>query len=362
MPLVQRDYYEVLGLGRDATPADVKRAFRALAMKYHPDRNPDDLTAERRFKEAVEAYEVLSDPEKRRRYDRMGPLYRHDGRPPTPEELGELLGKALGGIFRRGGGMGPGRDVKARVEVQLEALLSGTDVTIEVPRQVRCEACEATGADLDGRTPCETCGGSGKARSRRWLRSACGDCNGRGWVSARRCKVCGGEGRHGSTARFKVHVPPGAGHGQKLKLAGRGDEPGGEGSPGDLLVVIAVREHPVFRRRGTDLFLDLPVSMPEAALGADVEVPLLDGATTIRLPAGSASGTQLRLTGRGLPPIGGGRRGDLHLRVVVEVPQQVSEPQRELLDRLSATFEPAQHPQRAALHRFLHERGPPRDP
>jgi molecular chaperone DnaJ len=355
--LVQRDYYEVLGLGRDASTADVKRAFRALALKHHPDRNPDDLEAERRFKEAVEAYEVLSDPEKRRRYDRMGPLYRHDGRPPTPEELGELLGKALGGFFRRGAGDGPGQDVKVRVEVELEALLAGTEVSLEVPRQVRCEACEATGADPDDRTPCEACGGSGKSSGRRWLRGACGACGGRGWVAGRRCQVCGGEGRHGCTARFRVHVPPGAGHGQQLKLAGKGDEPGGAGSPGDLFVVIAVREHPFFRRRGTDLFLDLPVTLGEAALGADLAVPLLDGVTHVRLPAGSAAGTQLRLAGRGLPPIGGGRRGDLHLRVVVEVPQQVTVPQRDLLDRLSASFEPAQHPQRAALQRFLRERG-----
>jgi molecular chaperone DnaJ len=353
---VQRDYYEVLGVQRDASPADLKRAFRALALRYHPDRNPDDLDAERRFKEVVEAYETLSDPDNRKRYDRLGPLYRRDGRPPTPEEVSAMLGRALGGLFRKKGGRGRGRDLEVRVEVSLEDVLSGARHTITVARQVRCAPCEGSGAEPEGRKECQDCGGTGKSATRRWLRSECPRCDGRGWVATRRCTHCDGMGHHGSEASFEVRVPAGSGNGQKLRLAGRGDEPPGDGPAGDLLVIIGVEEHPLFRRRGTDLFCDLPVTFPQAALGADVAVPLLDGETTIRLAPGTASGKQLRLPDRGVPPIGGGRRGDLHLRILVEVPQDLTPTQCAEIERLARSLEERQHPQRAALERIRKER------
>jgi molecular chaperone DnaJ len=353
---VQRDYYEVLGVRRDASPGELKRAFRALALRYHPDRNPDDLDAERRFKEVVEAYETLSDPSSRKRYDRLGPLYRRDGRPPTPEEVSAMLGRALGGLFRKKGERGRGRDLDLRIEVALEDILEGTRRSIDVPRQVRCGHCEGTGADPEGRRACEDCSGSGRSSSRRWLRSECPRCDGRGWISTKRCGHCGGVGHHGSEAHFEIKVPAGCGNGQKLRLAGKGDEPAGDGPAGDLLVVIGVTEHPLFKRRGTDLFCDLPVTFPQAALGADVTVPLLNGETTIRLGPGTPSGKQLRLAGRGVPPVGGGRRGDLHLRLLVEVPQDLNPAQRAELERLQRSFDDSQHPLRAELGRLLQER------
>ena len=353
---MQRDYYEVLGVRRDASPAELKRTFRALALRYHPDRNPDDLDAERRFKEVVEAYETLSDPDSRKRYDRLGPLYRRDGRPPTPEEVSAMLGRALGGLFRKKGSRGRGRDLNVRIEVALEDVLSGGRHSIAVARQVRCKPCEGTGAEPEGRKECKDCGGSGKAATRRWLRSECPRCDGRGWIATARCALCDGMGHHGSEASFEVKVPAGCGNGQKLRLAGRGDEPPGQGPAGDLLVIIGVAEHPLFRRRGTDLFCDLPVTYPQAALGADVSVPLLDGETTIRLAPGTPSGKQLRLPDRGVPPVGGGRRGDLHLRILVEVPQDLSPAQCAELEQLARSFEEGQHPQRAELERIRKER------
>jgi molecular chaperone DnaJ len=352
---VHRDYYEVLGVRRDASQADLKRAFRALALRYHPDRNPDDLDAERRFKEVVEAYETLSDPESRKRYDRLGPLYRRDGRPPTPEEVSAMLGRALGSLFRKKDN-GRGGDLDLRIEVELEQVLSGEKRAITVARQVRCKPCEGTGADPSGRQACKDCDGSGKSATRRWFRSECPRCDGRGWVSTRRCGHCDGMGHHGSEARFDVKVPAGCGNGQKLRLAGRGDEPPGDGPPGDLLVVIGVNEHPIFRRRGTDLFCDLPVTYPQAALGADIAVPLLDGETTIRVAPGTPSGKQLRLPERGVPPIGGGRRGDLHVRILVEVPQDLQPSQRAALEDLARSFVEEQHPQRAELERLRKDR------
>ena len=353
---MQRDYYEVLGVRRDASQDELKRAFRALALRYHPDRNPDDLDAERRFKEVVEAYETLSDPGTRKRYDRLGPLYRRDGRPPTPEEVSAMLGRALGGLFRKRGKSGRGKDLDLRIEVALEDVLEGARRNITVARQARCKPCEGTGAAPKGRKNCDDCGGSGKSATRRWLRSECARCDGRGWISTQRCETCDGMGHHGSEARFEVKVPAGCGNGQKLRLAGHGDEPPGDGPAGDLMVVIAVQEHPLFRRRGTDLFCDLPVSYPQAALGDDVTVPLIDGETTIRLAPGTPSSKQLRLAERGVPPIGGGRRGDLHLRILVEVPQDLTPAQRSDLERLARSFEDRQHPLRAELERLRKER------
>jgi len=352
--VARRDYYEVLGVRRDASPDDIKRAFRGLALRYHPDRSPDDLDAERRFKEAVEAYETLSDPDLRRRYDRLGPLYRRDGRPPTPEELSELIGRTLGGLFRRKPSRSGGADLRASLEITLEEVLTGAERVLEVARQVRCKPCAGTGADPEGgRKECGHCSGSGRSPTRRIFRSDCPRCDGRGFITTRHCEFCGGQGRHGSQDRLRVRIPAGSGNGQKLKLAGKGHVPPGEGAAGDLYVIVAVQEHALFRRRGTDLFCDLPVSFSEAALGADIDIPLLDSETTIRIAPGTQGGKVLRLARRGLPPLGGGRRGDLHLRVVVEIPVDLNDRQRDQLRRLSRSLEPDQSPLRQA---FEHNR------
>ncbi|MCB9762299.1 MAG: molecular chaperone DnaJ [Alphaproteobacteria bacterium] len=347
--MARRDYYNILGVKRSATPEEIKKAFRGLALRYHPDRNPDDLDAERRFREIVEAYECLSDPEKRAMYDRMGPFYKPDGRPLTPDELGELVTDALGSLFGKKPDDRPGEDLRYTLTVTLEEVGEGVERTIVVPRQVRCGRCKATGAHPDGgRQPCDACEGSGKSPTRRIFRTSCARCDGRGYILVKACDRCGGEGRHGSEEHLKVRVPPGVATGQKLKLRHKGNDGHGAGVPGDLLVLIEVAEHGLFRRRGADLLCEVPVSFPEAALGARVRVPTLTGPTTILVPPGTPSGKILRLTGRGLPRLDRKGRGDLHLRVLVEIPSRLSAQQRAAVESLSDLTDERSHPLRAA--------------
>ncbi len=352
--MIERDYYEVLGVKRDASGEEIKRAFRSLALRYHPDRNPDDLDAERRFKEVLQAYQTLSEPESRRRYDRLGPLYRPDGRPPTPEELSELLGRTLGSLFRRRKGPSRGEDLRAQIDVRLEEVVRGTSRFVEVSRQVRCQTCGGDGAAPEGgKRKCQDCRGSGKSRSRRLFRTECPRCDGRGWILVRRCPRCKGDGRHGSQDRFKLRIPAGAANGQKLKLSRKGNFPVGKGPPGDLFAIVRVAEHALFQRRGGDLFCQLPLSYAQAALGADVAVPTLEGATTIRIAPGTQHGKVLRLAGRGVPPLTGGRRGDLHLEVVLEVPPRLDREQRRALQAYASLLGPESHPKRRAFEEAL---------
>lgn len=354
----RRDYYAVLGLKRTATTDEVKRAFRVLALKYHPDRNPDDVDADRRFREVAEAYEVLADAEERARYDRLGPLYRPDGRPPTPEDLSAYVNDALAGLFRRRGAAEKGEDLRHSLSVPLEEVAKGAEREISVLRNIRCKRCEGTGADPDGgRRKCEHCEGSGKSAQRRLFRSSCAHCDGRGFVTVKRCERCKGEGRHDANETLKVRIPPGVATGQKLKIRNKGHESRGEAPPGDLYLLIAVAEHPLFRRRGDDLICEVPVTWPEAALGAELTVPTLDGTTTIRLPPGTPSGKIFRLSGRGLPSLDQKRRrGDLHLKAVVEIPTTLSDQDREAVRALAERLKPAAFPQRAAFEEALRAR------
>ncbi len=296
----RKDYYNILGVRRDATGEEIKRAFRQLALKYHPDRNPDDIDAAGRFKEATEAYQVLSDLEERTKFDRMGPLYRPDGRPPSPEELHELLSEMVGGLFRRKRSHQEGEDLQTTLTVELEDVATGATRKVIVTRNVRCNRCKTTGADPDGgKQDCDACDGTGKSPTRRVFRQSCARCDGRGFVVVKRCDVCDGKGLHASEDHFKVKVPPGVSTGQKLKLRGRGHEGRTTGSSGDLLVGIAVAEHPLFRRRGADLVCDLPLTFAEATLGAEITVPVLGARTAIQVPPGTPTGRILRLPGRG---------------------------------------------------------------
>lgn len=348
--MVRRDYYAILGISKDATPDDVKRAYRARAMQYHPDRNPDDPEAERHFKEVVEAYETLSDPERRQRYDRVGPFYHPDGRPPSPDEVNELLARTLGGIFKRRKDRQPGADVHQTVTISLAQVALGQERILEVPRQVRCARCGGTGGDPDGGwRQCDDCDGSGRVATPRWFRTTCPRCEGKGRVLVRTCGRCNGEGRHGSVERLKVRIPPGVAHGQKLKVKEKGDDPRGEGATGDLLVSVHVAAHPLFQRRGADLLCDLPLTFPEAVSGGEVEVPTLDGGTRIVIPPGTPNGKVLRLGGRGLPRLDGGARGSIHFRVQIEVPVNLSAEQRQALARLAAHLDLVNHPRRQAF-------------
>ena len=355
--MARRDYYNILGVKRTATPSEIKKAFRGLALQYHPDRNPDDIDADRRFQEIVTAYEVLQDPEQRRKYDRMGPFYKPNGQPPTPEEMSEILNDALGGIFRRKKGGEQGEDLKYTLSVSLEEVATGVERVIEVPRKIICRTCGGDGADPEaGRKDCDACDGSGRSKSRRFLTSECARCDGRGYVVVSKCPRCDGAGRHGMEDRLKVRVPKGVATGQKLKLRGRGNAPKGDATYGDLYVIVNVSEHDLFRRRGADLICEIPVTFAEAALGSEVAVPTLDGNTTIRVPPGTSSGKLLRLTGRGLPRTDRRSQGDLHLKILVEIPESLSPDQKRALERFTESLKADAHPRRQAFDAAVQER------
>ena len=354
---MRRDYYNVLGVKRGATPDEIKRAYRQLALLYHPDRNPEDIDSERRFHEVVEAYETLSDPEKRIRYDRLGPFYKPSGAPPTPEEMGEILSDTFGDLFRKRKRGSRGEDLKYTLKVTLEEVASGTERIISVPRQVRCRPCAGSGADPEmGLRACDACEGTGRSKTRRILRSECARCDGLGQIVVKQCEPCDGTGRHGAEERLKVRVPAGVVTGQKLKLQGRGNAPRGQAEAGDLLVIINVSEHAVFRRRGADLICEVPVTYAEATFGAEVRVPTLKGTTTVRIPQGTATGRLLRLTGRGLPKTERRGKGDLHLKIIVEIPQGLDGEQRKALETFSRLSTPDTHPLRRDFDAFVEER------
>lgn len=353
--MATRDFYNILGVGRDATPDDIKRAYRNLARRWHPDHNrgPD---AASRFKDITEAYRILSDPDERARYDRLGPLYTQDGRPPRPEDINEMVGSVLGGIFRRRG-REPGEDLRYTVSLTLEEVASGVEKDIVVPRRVRCRTCGGDGARPgDGRESCAVCRGSGKATGPRLFRTECYHCDGRGYTIAHACETCSGGGLTSLDDALRVRVPAGVATGQKLKLAGKGNAPRGSGPEGDLYVIVNVADHALFRRRGEDLVVDLPLTYAELLLGADVEVPTLEGTTTIRVPAGSPPGKVLRLAGRGLPRVGRGDRGDLHLQIVLEIPEGIDEEQRAALAAWAGALQPSAHPRRAVFDRAVEAR------
>ncbi|MEL6344206.1 MAG: J domain-containing protein [Myxococcota bacterium] len=355
--MARRDYYAVLGVQRSASGEEIKKAFRSLAMRYHPDRNPDDVDAERRFREVVEAYETLSDEEKRTRYDRLGPLYRADGKPPTPDDLREAVSDAFAGLFSKRKPEDPGEDLRYTLSVPLEEVASGGERMITLERQVTCKRCDGSGAEPgDGRRVCDLCEGTGVTPGRRLFRNTCPRCDGRGFIVVKKCKRCDGRGRHASKETIKVKIPRGVTTGQKLRIRGRGNDSRGMGRPGDLLVLISVETHPLFRRRGTDLFCEAPLMWHEAVLGTNLRVPTLEGTTVIRIPAGTEGGKVFRLAGRGLPAMKGGRRGDLHIKVLIEVPTTLPEAQRALLEALAGQVGVEAHAQRVAYEQQLEAR------
>ncbi len=360
--MAKRDYYEILGVSKNASEAELKKAYRRMAMKNHPDRNPDDPEAAERFKEASEAYEVLSDPQKRSAYDQFG----HAGVDPSaaggpgggpggPGGFGgggfgggasfsDIFGDVFGDIFGggRAGGMRGGADLQYNLEIPLEDAVSGTTVKIRVPSLVECDRCGGEGAEPGtGKTTCPTCGGRGQVRIQQGIfavQQSCPHCHGSGQIIETPCKKCGGDGRVQESRTLSVKVPPGVDNGDRIRLAGEG-EAGEKGAPpGDLYVEIRVKEHPIFRRDGADLLCEVPISFVTAALGGELEVPTLDGRVKLKIPAETQTGRQFRLRGKGVKPVRGGPTGDLLCRVKVETPVNLDGEQKELLRRFAETL------------------------
>ena len=347
----KRDYYEVLGVTPDADEQQLKSAYRKLAHQYHPDKNAGDKDAEERFKEASEAYEVLSDPEKRARYDRFGHANGHNpfegGFPfgaPAGATINDIFGDIFGEVFgggRRQRGRPRGSDLRYHLEISFEEAAFGTTARIQIPRPRRCDTCRGSGCK-PGTQPraCPTCGGAGEIRLTQGFFSVartCHHCGGAGRVIVDKCEDCGGAGMKRDQATVEVKVPPGVDTGTRLKLAGEGEpapQPGA--APGDLYVVLQVREHPIFRREETEVVCEMPISISQAALGASIDVPTLDGPLSMKIPAGTQSGKVFRLRGKGIPVLGGSGRGDQHVRVVVETPTHLTKDQKDLLERFAA--------------------------
>ena len=347
----KRDYYEVLGVDRAAAAQEIKKAYRRIAMKYHPDRNPDDQDADAKFKEATEAYDVLMNAEKRSAYDQFG----HAG---VDQNMGggfqggasfsDIFGDVFGDIFGGGGGggrQGPqrGSDLRYTMEVSLEEAVRGATREIKVPTLQHCETCDGSGAK-PGSNPvtCGSCGGSGQVRMQQGffqVQQTCPKCRGRGKTISDPCLDCRGQGLLEKTKTLSVKVPPGVDTGDRIRLSGEGEAGPSGGPNGDLFVQIAVRQHNLFERDGRHLYCEVPINFVDAALGGELEVPTLDGKVKLKIPAETQTGKMFRLRGKGVQPVRGGPIGDLMCRAVVETPVNLSSRQKQLLEELRSTLD-----------------------
>ncbi|GAB4299035.1 MAG: molecular chaperone DnaJ [Thiohalomonadaceae bacterium] len=358
----KRDYYEVLGVAKNATEAEIKKAFKRLAMKYHPDRNPDDKAAEEKFKEAKEAYDILTDAQKRAAYDQFG----HAGVDPSAgggygpggASFSDIFGDVFGDIF--GGGAGArggtrayrGSDLRYNLELSLEEAVMGTTVKIRVPTLVECDECGGSGAKKGTRAQtCPTCHGHGQVRMQQGffsLQQTCPRCHGSGKIITDPCGKCHGQGRVQEQKTLSVKVPAGVDNGDRIRLSGEG-EAGLHGGPaGDLYVQIHVREHPIFTRDENNLACEVPISFVTAALGGELDVPTLGGRVKLKIPAETQSGKLFRLRGKGVKSVRGGDVGDLICRVVVETPVNLTSKQKELLQQFEASLNGDKHSPKAS--------------
>ena len=344
----KRDFYEILGLNRDASDEDIKKSYRKLAMKYHPDRNPDSKESEEKFKEAKEAYEILSEPDKRRAYDAYGHAgVSQQGGGGGGEGFGgfsESFGDIFGEIFgNRGGGRGGnqvyrGADLRYNLEITLEQAARGTETKIRIPALEACEPCKGTGAK-PGTQPktCPTCAGAGQVRMQQGffsVQQGCPTCHATGKVVSDPCNVCHGAGRIKQHKTLSVKIPSGVDTGDRIRLSAEGEAGVNGGPPGDLYVVVQLKAHTVFQRDGADLHCEMPISFTVAALGAEITIPTLEGEAKIKIPAETQSGQTFRLRGKGIKPVRQTSSGDLMCHVVVETPVRLTDRQRELLREL----------------------------
>jgi molecular chaperone DnaJ len=349
--MTKKDYYETLGVARNASDADIKKAYRRLAMKYHPDRNPGDKTTEARFKDAKEAYEVLSDSQKRAAYDQFG----HAGVDPSAaagaaggfysagganfaDIFGDVFGDIFGGGRARGAQVFRGANLRYSLELSLEDAVRGTEVRIRVPAMEKCETCQGSGAKAGtSSSVCRTCGGHGQVRMQQGffsVQQTCPKCHGAGKVITDPCPTCHGAGRVQHTKTLSVKVPAGVDEGDQIRLAGEGEAGENGGPPGDLFVQIRLKPHSLFKREQDDLYCEMPVSFATAVLGGELEVPTLDGRASIKVPPGTQSEKLFRLRGKGVRNVRSGQTGDLYCRISVETPVNLTARQKELLQEL----------------------------
>ncbi len=349
----KRDYYEVLGIGREASEAELKSAYRRLAMQHHPDRNPtnQDAAAEK-FKEITEAYSVLADPQKRAAYDRYGHAAVGGGAAWSPDfsstifsdfedifgdlfGFGDVFGRGARGRSRSAGGV----DLRYDLTISLEEAAAGLETKIKIPRWEACPVCEGTGAKKGSKaTSCPTCGGRGQLRHQQGfftVTRTCPQCQGMGQVIRDLCSICKGEGRVNTERVLGLKIPPGVDDGTRLRVAGEGGVATRGSAPGDLYVILKVREHPYFERRGNDLYCTMPVSISQASLGAEILVPSLNGEERLRIPEGAQSGQVFRLRGMGMPVLEGRGRGDLYVEILVVTPTHLPREQRHWLEVLA---------------------------
>jgi len=345
----KRDFYEVLGVARNCSEAELKKAYRRAAQKHHPDRNQSDTSAEGKFKECKEAYETLSDPHKRAAYDQFG----HAGVDPSMGSgfgrgagaggFNDIFGDVFGDIF--GGGRGGGQrvyrgsDLRYNLELSLEDAVAGTEVKIRIPTMVVCQQCDGSGAKKGSSpTTCTTCGGHGQVRMQQGffsVQQTCPHCQGKGTVIADPCGACRGKGKVQERKTLSVKVPAGVDTGDRIRLAGEGEAGERGGPPGDLYVQVSVMQHPIFEREENNLYCDVPISFVTAALGGELEVPTLNGRVNLKIPAETQTGKLFRIRGKGVKPVRGGPVGDLLCKVTVETPVNLTRKQKDLLNEFS---------------------------
>ncbi len=362
MPATVNDYYEILGVSKDASQDEIKKAFRKLARKYHPDVNPGDKAAEQKFKEINEAYTVLNDPKKREEYDRFGKAPFESGgawyegvKTPRYEDIFEFgMGDIFGDIFGRTGRAeapsAKGPDILTGLTVSFEEAFQGTQRTVTVNREAECHVCHGSGAEVS--ETCPRCKGSGMIQASRGffrMQQTCTECGGAGRRITRACRTCGGRGRIISSDSAKVKIPAGVDNGSRVKVKGKGNSGERGGPPGDLYIEITVKPHPIFRREGDDLLMEVPLTFGEAALGAKIEVPTMDGVTVMTVPAGTQGGQKFKLTGKGFPSPKTGARGNLYINVRIAVPKDLSGRAREALKEIEQAYR--ENPRRGLFNR-----------
>jgi molecular chaperone DnaJ len=354
----KKDYYETLGVARNASEAEIKKAYRRLAMKHHPDRNPDDKSTEAKFKEANEAYEILADAQKRAAYDQFG----HAGVDPSmaagarggggfqgaagSANFADIFGDVFGDIFGGGGGrrgqVYRGADLRYNLELSLEEAVRGTEVRIRVPTLETCDTCKGSGAKAGtAATACATCGGHGQVRMQQGffsIQQTCPACRGSGKVIKSPCDACHGQGRIKASKTLSVKVPAGVDEGDQIRLAGEGEAGESGGPAGDLYVQVRLKPHDLFKRDGDDLHCEMPVSFATATLGGDMEVPTLDGRASLKIPVGTQTGKVFRLRGKGVRNVRSHQTGDLYCHASVETPVNLNKRQKELLEEFEASL------------------------